>query len=487
MASYLVAKNMSIFGRLITGFAFIILLVLLANAYILKQVFDFRNISRQIINDNQIIYNLEKMSEYFLSMLRNERQYLYFKDKTFYQYFEKARNNFDKAYNEALKRVKNPEIKEKLDKIAEIEASYITICQNEFKEIKHRSGLDILKETKVDRKELTDAMINGFKIINQEVHQEINRLISELDRQSSACVQAVVLAMIFAVTLILIMALILTLNITRPLYLLISHTQELAKGDFSRRLDISSPPEIKKLADALNQMAEKLQEVDRLKSDFFALISHDLKHPLASIQEGAALLKEGTLGELNDQQEKIVNIIQEEGHKLLALIQDIMDLSKLEAGVMSFDFQEVDLRLIIDKVCREIEPLLTRQNLNLRLELEPELPWVKADILRIEQVLHNLLTNAIKFSPEGAEILLKVFPQDQGVVVAIKDQGPGIPKELQEHIFEKFAQISKGPRAKGTGLGLAIVRLIVEAHGGKTWVESKEGEGSTFYFFLPSV
>ncbi len=477
---------MSIFGRLITGFAFIILLVLLANAYILKQVFDFRTISRQIIHDNQIIYNLEKMSEYFLSMLRNERQYLYFKDKTFYKYFEKARKNFDNAYQEALNKAQNPAIKEKLEKIAEIEEAYLVFCQNEFKELAYRSGITILKETNPNRKELTDEMVNNFKSINQEVHQEINNLISELDRQSSACAQAVVLAMIFAVMIILIMALILTLNITRPLYLVIRQTKEFAKGDFSRRLEIDSPPEIKRLADALNSMADKLQEVDRLKSDFFALISHDLKHPLASIQEGAALLKEGTVGELNKQQQKIVEIIQEEGNKLLKLIQDIMDLSKLEAGVMSFDFQEVDIRLVADKACKELEPLLSRNNLKLRKEFAPDLPWIKADILRLEQVFHNLLTNAIKFSPEGAEILVQIYAQDKGIVVGIKDQGPGIPQEFREHIFEKFTQVSKGPQAKGTGLGLAIVRLIVEAHGGRVWVESKEGEGSTFYFFLPS-
>jgi len=480
-----VAKKVGILGRLIGGFSLIVFLVLIADIYVIYKIFQLQNISKQIVTDNQIIYFQEKMSEYFLAMLRNERQYIYFRDKAFKKYFEKNQEKFDFYFQKIRDKATDDNIKELLEKVAEIKKAYIALCQREFQAIESQKNTKTLNNIDKQRKEITGEMIQILKNINQYLKEEIKKLAVGLDTQIHTSIQTVIYTLVIVAILIIVMASILAYNITHPLYFIVRYTQEFAKGDFSKRLKIDSPPEIEKLADTLNSMADKLQELDRLKGDFFSIISHDLKHPLASIQESALLLEEEAVGEINDDQKKLIEIILEETRKLIRMIEEIMDLSKLEAGVMKFEFETIDLKLLINKVCKDLSPIFMRNHIKLKIDMEKDLPTVKVDIKRIEQVLQNLLLNAVKFSPEDSEINLQAKREANGVVVSIKDQGPGIPPENLDHIFEKFVQLYKGSRAKGTGLGLAIVRYIIEAHGGKVWVESKEGEGSTFYFFLP--
>lgn len=476
--------NLSIFSRLVVGFVIVLLLILFVNIYILLKFRHFKHFSHALVVENKILYDQEKMFEYFSSMLRNERQYLYLKDKIFYQYFVKAEENFKKCLLDAINLTKDEEIKDLLEKIQEIEEGYLALCHEEFKNFKMTS----LEKNDFNerREEFTSSLLSYLRELKTLLRKSIDNKVMELDRQGSTSIQALFFATIFAMVSILVVAAFLTRNITYPLSIIIQKTENYAKGDFKEKIEIKSPPEIKKLADSLNIMSEKLQEIDKMKSEFFALISHELRTPLTSIKEGANLLMEGIGGSLTPKQERIVNIIKEESNKLVQLVNDILDLSKMEANMMSFNFQKSDISLIIDKVCKELEPIFEANKIKLEKIINKKLPLVKIDIEKIEQALKNLLMNAIKFSPPEKEVILEAKPFEKGLLISVTDFGPGISKDQQDKIFNKFVQIKYGNKVvKGTGLGLSIVKHIIEAHGGRLWIKSEEGKGATFYLFLP--
>jgi len=279
-----------------------------------------------------------------------------------------------------------------------------------------------------------------------------------------------------------------TRSITRPLNLLRAKTKEISGGVFNGNLSISSPPEILELTKAFNLMCDKLNTVDKMKSDFFSMMSHELRTPLTSIKEGTALLKEGAAGSITDQQARLLRIIAEESQRLIGLVNSLMDLSKMEAGMMTYAFEKATLSPLIDKAVTEMVPLIEAKKIRLEKQIQVELPTIRIDVERILQALRNLIGNAVKFTPEGGRVRVSVRRADQGVEVSIADTGPGIPTENLGTIFDKFRQATPAGsyRIKGTGLGLAIVKHIISSHGGKIWAQSELGQGSTFVFVLPS-
>lgn len=182
-----------------------------------------------------------------------------------------------------------------------------------------------------------------------------------------------------------------------------------------------------------------------------------------------------------------MGIVSEESNRLIDLVNSLLDLSKMEAGMMHFNFSRINPLPLFTIAAQLLEPLLVNKKITLRLELPDSLPAVPLDSDRILQVLKNLLGNAIKFTPEGGVITVTAGVQSRGIKVTIEDNGPGFSGDQLKWIFEKFRQVptSGAPMIKGTGLGLAIVKQIITAHGGRVWAESEPGRGSTFYFTLP--
>jgi len=239
--------------------------------------------------------------------------------------------------------------------------------------------------------------------------------------------------------------------------------------------------------------AERLTEVDRLKSQFLANMSHELRTPLNSIIGFSRVILKGIDGPLTDMQRTDLQAIYESGQHLLGLINDILDLSKIEAGKMELTFESVDLREIIKGVMSTAIALVKDKPIELQQSIAPRLPTVYGDARRIRQVLLNLLSNAAKFTEEGfIRVTAEATPPLEGergwvVTISVADSGIGIPPEKMRTIFEPFTQVdaSTTRRAGGTGLGLSISKHFVELHGGRMWAESTPGEGSTFWFTLP--
>lgn len=234
------------------------------------------------------------------------------------------------------------------------------------------------------------------------------------------------------------------------------------------------------------EAAERLRELDRSKRRFLANMSHELRTPLTNIIGFARLMLKGIDGPLTEQQRHDLEIIYHNGEHLLGLINDLLDLSQIEAGLMELEFREVDLAELIRSVMATASALVRGKPVVLREIVEPDLPRVYADPARLRQVLLRLLANAAKFTDQG-NITVRAWPVGNEVWVSVSDTGVGIPPEFRERIFERFEQgvMENGRRPDGAGLGLALSKEFVEMHGGRIWVESEVGKGSTFTFTLP--
>ncbi len=234
------------------------------------------------------------------------------------------------------------------------------------------------------------------------------------------------------------------------------------------------------------EAAERLRELDRSKRRFLANMSHELRTPLTNIIGFARLMLKGIDGPLTEQQRHDLEIIYHNGEHLLGLINDLLDISQIEAGLMELEFREVDLGDLIRSVMATASALVRGKPVVLREIIPPDLPPVRADPARIRQVLLRLLANAAKFTERGT-ITVQAELADGEVRIRVRDTGPGIPSEYLSRIFERFEQgiTENGRRPDGAGLGLALSKEFVEMHGGRIWVESEVGQGSTFTFTLP--
>jgi signal transduction histidine kinase/DNA-binding response OmpR family regulator len=239
---------------------------------------------------------------------------------------------------------------------------------------------------------------------------------------------------------------------------------------------------------ALQEANLRLQELDRLKSQFLANMSHELRTPLNSIIGFAEVLADSLAGPLNTEQDEYVSYIHSSGGHLLNLINDVLDLSKIDAGKMKLELRPFAVAELFAEAQTTIAPLLGRREQRLRLDVADGLPAVTADAFRVKQVLLNLLSNAHKFTPDGGVIRLEARLRDpETVLLSVIDTGPGIQPEYQQVIFEEFRQADSGltREFEGTGLGLTICKRLVELHGGQIWVESEYGHGAAFCLVLP--
>jgi signal transduction histidine kinase len=236
----------------------------------------------------------------------------------------------------------------------------------------------------------------------------------------------------------------------------------------------------------LEQKGRALEAASRHKSEFLANMSHELRTPLNAIIGFSEVLTERMFGELNEKQEEYLTDISTSGQHLLALINDILDLSKIEAGRMELDLGGFHLPQAIDNALALVRERALRRGITLERFIDSRLGQIRGDERKVKQVLLNLLSNAIKFTPEGGRVGVRAEPVGDHVEVGVSDTGVGIAREDQEAIFEEFRQVGAAEKkAEGTGLGLALARKFIELHGGKIRVVSQVGVGSTFTFTLP--
>lgn len=231
------------------------------------------------------------------------------------------------------------------------------------------------------------------------------------------------------------------------------------------------------------------QETDRLKTEFVSTVSHELRTPLTIIKGYTDLLMSGQAGQLDETQKRFLHGVSRNTTRLTELVNDLLDISRLESSQFELSVGLIDVGQVVMETCTEFERVAADKRVAIEFGRDKGLPPVLGDAARIAQVINNLLSNAVKFSPSGGRVAINCSKAEEGVIVSVRDEGPGIPQDAMTRLFQKFYRVDTPAtrRVGGTGLGLAIAKAIVEQHGGQIRVDSKVGTGSTFAFTLPSA
>jgi two-component system sensor histidine kinase GlrK len=468
------------------GYLAIFLIVALASAYAVLQLRYFRDLTQSILKvDNRILDYEKALADLLLAQSRAEQKFAITRDEAWYLQFVRLKIEFEGRLESAFA-VEDPMATPVLKRIARDFGSYDEIVNEEARLVRAKTPYP-QEEYKQKKDSLIDSMLASFEKLRLNQQQLTYAKVSDLAAVADQAGEVSVMISVACLMAIILMSLFITKSITRPIALLKHKTREIAAGNFEGRVAVHSPPEIGELAAAVNSMCEKLQELEQMKTDFFASMSHELRTPLTSIKEGTRLLLDGVGGDTTEKQRKLLTILAEESNRLISVVNSLLDLSKMEAGMMAYDFELTQMEPLIKRAIVEMTPLIEAKGIRLESELDGRLPALKMDPERILQVLRNLLGNAVKFTPKGGLVNVSAKAADGTLEISFKDSGPGIPAESLTSIFEKFNQgTRRTPHSRqGTGLGLAIANSIITSHGGKIWAESQLGKGSTFIFVLP--
>jgi signal transduction histidine kinase len=228
----------------------------------------------------------------------------------------------------------------------------------------------------------------------------------------------------------------------------------------------------------------QLKELDQLKSEFVATVSHDLRSPLTFMRGYLTMLS--MVGEINERQQGYIEKILGGVEQISRIIDDLLDLGRIEAGV-ELMVNDIEVPQLLTAVVAEHADLAAEQGLDLQVMAPPELPFIRGDAPLVRRAVANLVSNAVKYAPHSGVVLVRAQQDGDDIIFSVHDRGPGIPQKDQIRLFEKFYRVRQKDQdnSKGSGLGLAIVKSIVQRHGGRVWVHSQEGKGSSFYFSLP--
>jgi two-component system sensor histidine kinase GlrK len=476
----------NIFFRLMMGYLFLLVLATSVSVYSIVQLGRVSDVTYSITVEDNVLLDLHKsLADALLKEVENETKLFALHDQTFYNGFLLAWRDFEKYLAQAKTVARSPELSALIERIGSLHTGYQTLFDEEA--ALRRSGAPYVAfRYRTMKEDAANALSEALQSMRTMVQAAI---IGKVTRLNEAVVQAgnITLA-VTASSLVLgiIISLLITRSITVPLDRMAKKTAEIGSGIYGPALDLRSPPEIGALARAFNFMSDRLRNVDKMKSDFYALMSHELRTPLTSIKEGTNLFLEGHGGPVTEKQKWLLTIVAEESNRLIDLVNSLMDLSKMEAGMLAYQFTKTELPLLVKTAAIEVLPLAVAKKIRIGTDIG-DVPPVTVDQERILQVLRNLIGNALKFTPPGGMVRIAVRGTEGGVRVSVNDTGPGIQKEHQTAIFDKYQQVTLAGTKKmpGTGLGLAIVKHIVHDHGGTVWVESEQGRGSTFTFVLP--
>jgi signal transduction histidine kinase len=304
-------------------------------------------------------------------------------------------------------------------------------------------------------------------------------------RLSTSIDRSLLLGGSVAIAIALLLTFILSRRITSPIGALARAARRLGRGDLSQRVELRGEGEVGALAQAFNSMAADLEQAEQLRRNMVADVAHELRTPLSNIQGYLEAIRDGVM----QPDAATIHSLNEEAALLSGLVNELQELTLADAGELKLVYQEEDIADLVKQAVTPWQPQLAAKQISLSLNLPDKLPPVNIDWQRVNQVLHNLLENAVAYTHKGGTINVNAVAQGDWVEVSVSDTGEGIPAEDLPYIFDRFYRVDKS-RARatgGSGLGLTIAKRLVEAHGGKIKVQSKLGKGSRFSFTLPVV
>ena len=472
-----------IFPRSTAGYLMVLFLLGGSNVYAILKLAQLNTvILKSHLEDTRLVETEKRLVDSFFSQMRYEQKYLLTNDAVLLNQFLAAKDDFARLLAEISVIPYLPAYKDSFAKIKTYHQRYQSLVDVEVKYLKDNKRYD-RSWYKKEKEKASDGILAGLEALEDYSREDFYHKTKMVSDAGVSARRMAVISFLITVLLAILLSFFITRSITNPLMTLVKKTREISTGVFHCDLEVSAPPEIVELSEAFTLMCDRLKEVDKMKADFFAMISHELKTPLTTIKEGTSLLLEGVGGSITEKQDRLLTIISTESKRLTSLVNSILDLSKMEAGMMMYTFEQGYMGPLIEQVVREIIPYAEAKRIHIVTQMNTDSSVCRMDGERILDVLRNLVGNAIKFTPECGQVTIAVNRLNGGLKVSVSDSGPGIPPERLTTIFEKY---ESSDQKRGTGLGLAIVKHVVAAHGGKVWVESNPGEGSRFIFVLPS-
>ena len=473
--------NFGIFSRSMAGYLIILFFLGASNLYAILKLSElnttiFDSLSRNI----SALDGKKVLVDAIYSQRSYEQKYLLTQDRALYNQFLAEGAEFDRQ----LGLINSPAaslIQTSAAIIDRHHLRYQSLVNDEVRNLREKHNYN-RPRYKTAKEDLVRLIHEELETIELSARRDIHATTKRVNTAGISARLVAGLSLFITILLTVIFALFITRSITGPLLKLVAKTREIPLGSFNCDLENPAPPEIMELTEAFNIMCLRLKEVENLKNDFFSLISHELKTPLTTIREGTNLLMEGVGGTISERQKQLFTIIGAESNRLINLVNSIMDLSRIEAGMMEYHFKKSNIAPLIERAVMEITPYAAAKNIKLDKEINPEMVLLPLDEGQILSALRNLLGNAVKFTPENGNVKIVATSVPEGLEVSVIDTGPGIPEEDMANIFTKY---KSNDQKKGTGLGLAIVKHVITAHGGSIWVKSKQGEGSSFIFVLP--
>lgn len=478
--------RLRIFWRVIFAQGVLILLVLVVSLYALDKLNWLIRLNGRIVEvDTVCLKEQRRLLKTFLVEMRNAEKYVLIQDPVLHGAYIEARQDFAEALARINALVDSEPERSLIAEIKDLHTRY----DEEFKRAVPGKGTE--DQT---RKGIAEGLLERGNELVRHREEIIGAKTVEARDMAESAARDMGWLTIAGIGGALMLAFFHARGMSRPLKNLAQEMRRVGRGEFTRSLDLRAPLEVVELAETFNWMTEQLARLEELKADFTAHVSHELRTPLTAIREGIALLLEEIPGPLSPSQKEILEVVRGNGERLFVSISSILDLSRMEGEMMEYQYAPCDLQTLIEKSVQGLDPIARKKNIGVETIRTGNLPILMLDESRMRQVIDNLMSNALKFTPEGGRIsittVLKRDDREKGRVVEVRvsDTGHGIPEEDVEKVFGRFYRSPRhqGKRQQGTGLGLAIARHIITAHGGRIWAENEPASGATIVFTLPA-
>ena len=476
------------FGILAKLFAWYLLACLIFYATIILLFAHIKNqgrITSNIVNRNyQISTSSKLMIDALWSMAENQKKFELMHEEGYRNYFEDGLKQYETGLFNILWLSASSSGDNPWDALyKELEAQFGTGKGDKEAAYVHSSA-PWLKD------EVISKWVDQIQKARAANEQQIEEMVRSLNARGRKADELGIVGVLASLLIGLLGIIGFSFNMIRPLRELRRGIKSLSSSGITAPIRIHASDEFGELARAFNDMAARLTEEERMRSDFISMLSHEIRTPLTSIRESVSLICEEVMGGINEKQRRFLLIASRELERITTMLNHLMQISRLEAGAVEINPRAIDLGEFVEGAISRLVPVAEAKGISIRSEIAGGMPDFYCDSENLQQVLLNLLGNAIKFSPGGSAILVSVRQERAAkapfLLFAITDKGPGIPDSEQALVFNKYYRAS-GVREEvdGVGLGLSISKYIVEAHGGEISLRSKLGEGSTFSFTLP--
>ncbi|MBN1903625.1 MAG: HAMP domain-containing protein [Deltaproteobacteria bacterium] len=485
--------KLTIFKRLIAGFFLILLVVVALSAY---SVLKFRELNQAIRSisavDSETLRCADRLRDGLYTLRKFERKYVISEDKDFLDQFHETEKSFQRDLDQIKSLLDAAGNHDRALLLRDACEKYSMKVEEEAELVRDKAGYNN-RGFEEEKQALVDEAIGHLNVLREATEKATDNRIRMSGEVGQEALRVIMIMSVSSLIMAVLIAFFISRTIHRPVRLLIRGIKEITRGRFEKHLEITSPPEINELAGAFNNMCDRLKEVDELKADFIAGVSHEFRTPLAVIREAIGLYIESLENRPAEKQQKLLSIIEEECERLITSVNRVLNLSRMEAGIAEYHMEKYSLTHLIAICLSKVQPIAQRKNITLEYNTGNIVSNAFIDPEKIGLVLDNLLGNALKFTTEKGRVSVKIIEREavlsnagrnekrRVIEVSISDTGPGIPEKHIHEIFDKYRKLHE----KGTGLGLYISRQIINAHGGEIWVESNGKTGSTFFFTVP--